>query len=63
LSSDKREWFDSLMDDAQNAADMGNMRTLYNITKTICNERPHVNTAINHKDSKTITDNSSRLAR
>jgi len=50
-------------DDAQNAADMGNMRALYDITKTVCNERPCVNNAINDKDSRTITDDSSRLAR
>ena len=51
------------MDDAQHAADMGNMKALYGITKTICNERPHKNTAINDKGGKTITDDSSRLAR
>ena len=50
-------------DDAQNAADMGNMRALYDITKTVCNERPCVNNAINDKDGRTITDDSSRLAR
>ena len=37
LKCDKREWLNSLMDDAQHAADMGNMKTLYEITKTICN--------------------------
>ena len=63
LKSDKREWLNSLMDDAQHAADMGNMKTLYGITKTICNERTHKNTAINDKGGKTITDDSSRLAR
>ena len=51
------------MDDAQLAADMGNMKTLYEIAKTICNERTHQNTAINDKGGKTITDDSSRLAR
>ena len=51
------------MDDAQLAADMGNMKTLYGITKTICNERTHKNTAINDRGGKTITDDSSRLAR
>ena len=35
--SDKRECLNSLMDDAQHAADMGNMKTRYGITKTICN--------------------------
>ena len=41
LKSDKRKWLNSLMDDAQRAVDMGNMKTLYGITKTICNERTH----------------------
>ena len=63
LKSDKREWLNSLMDDAQHATDMGNMKTLYEITKTICNEGTHKNTAINDKGGKTITDDSSRLAR
>ena len=63
LKSDKREWLNSLMDDAQHAANMGNMKTLYGITKTICSERTHKNTAINDKGGKTITDDSSRLAR
>ena len=62
LNSDKREWLKSLMDDAEHAADMGNMKTLYGITKTIWNEGTHKNTAINDKDGKTITDDSSRLA-
>ena len=39
------------------------MKTLYGITKTICNKRTHKNTAINDKGGKTITDDSSRLAR
>ena len=63
LKSDNREWPNSLMDDAQHPADMGNMKTLYEITKTICNEGTHKNTAINDKGGKTITDDSSRLAR
>ena len=63
LKSDKREWPNSLMDDAQHAAYMGNMKTLYEITKTICNEGTHKNTAINDKGGKTTTDDSSRLAR
>ena len=55
LKSDKRELLDSLMDDAQHAADMGNMETLYEIAKTIYNEGTHKNTAINDKGGKTIT--------
>ena len=63
LKSAKREWLNSLLGDAQHAADMGNMKTLYRITKIICNEGTHKNTAINHKGVKTITDDSSRLVR
>ena len=63
LKTDKREWLNSLMDDAQHTADMGNMKTLYGITKTICKEGPHKNIAINNKGGKTITDDSSRLPR
>ena len=63
LKSDKREWLNSLLDDAQHAVDVGNMKTLYSITKTICIEGTHKNTAIKDKGGKTITDDSSRLAR
>ena len=58
-----REWLNSPMDDAEHTADMGNKKTLYEITKAICNGRTHKNTTINDKDGKTITDDSSRLAR
>ena len=47
----------------KHAVDMGNMKTLYRITKTICNEGTLKNTAINDKGGKTITGDSSRLAR
>ena len=52
------------MDDAQHATDIGNMKTLYGITKPLAiNEWTHKNTAVNDKGGKTITDDSSRLAR
>ena len=63
LKPDKRVWFNCLMDDAQYAADMGNMKTLYGITKTICNEGTHKNIAINDKGGKSITDDSRRFTR
>lgn len=49
LKSDKREWFNSLIDDAQHAPDVGNMKTLYGITKTVCHEATHKNTVIYDK--------------
>ena len=61
LKSVKREWLNSLMDDAQHAADKANTKTLYGITKTLCNEGTPKNTAINDKGGKTITDDSSGL--
>ena len=63
LKSDKREWLNSLMDDAQYASDMGSMKTLYGITKAICNKGTYKNTAIKDKGGKTITDDSSTLGR
>ena len=65
LKSDKieLEGLNSLMDDAQHAVDVGKMKTLYRITKTICNDGTQENTAINDKGGKTITDDSSKLAR
>ena len=61
MKSVKREWLNSLMDDAQHAADKANTKTLYGITETLCNEGTHKNTAINDKGGKTITDDSSGL--
>ena len=63
MKSDKREWLNSLLDDADHATDMGNMKTLHGITKTVCNEGTHKNTAIKDKGGKTITDDSSSFAR
>ena len=63
LKYDKRVWLNSLINDAQHAADMGNMKTLYGITKYAMREPTRIITAINDKGGKTITDDSSGLAR
>lgn len=63
FKEDKRKWLNDQMDDAQKTADMGNMKTLYEITKSICNEKPRNSTAINDKEEKTITEDSARLTR
>ena len=63
LKYDKKVWLNSLINDAQHVADMGNMKTLYGITKYAMREPTRIITAINDKGGKTITDDSSRLAR
>ena len=63
LKEDRRKWLSDQMDDAQKAKDMGNMKTLYEITKSICNDKPRNSTAINDKEGRTITEDSARLTR
>ncbi|PFX16654.1 Transposon TX1 uncharacterized 149 kDa protein [Stylophora pistillata] len=63
LKEDKQKWLNDQMDDAQKAVDMDNMKTLYKITKSICNEKPCNSATINNKEGKTITEDSARLTR
>ena len=51
--SDKRKWMNGIASEAEDAARKQHMRTLYGLTKVLCNERS--------KSSTTILDKSSNL--
>ncbi|PIK41764.1 endonuclease-reverse transcriptase [Apostichopus japonicus] len=63
MRSDKRKWVDSLAGDAQRAAENGQMKTLYELTKTICNEKPRHATGVKDKQGNIITDEEGKRTR
>lgn len=48
-----------MMEDTQKAANMGNMKTLHEMTKNICNN----NATVNDKEGNTITETAAKLTR
>ena len=40
LRRDKREWAYDIAKEAENAANVGNMKGVYNATRKLCNDRP-----------------------
>ena len=55
-------WLNNQVDDGQKAADMRNMKSLYEITKCICNDEPCNSISINEKEGNNIAEDLSRLA-
>ena len=55
MRKDKRDWLDRLASDAETAANNGNMKGVYDITKTICKERQRQVDNIRDKDGKLLT--------
>ncbi len=60
---DKRKWVENLANDAQKAAENGQMKTLYDITKKICNDKPRQSEAVKNKHGQIITDDEGRKKR
>ena len=48
---------------AQKAFDNGHMKTLYGITKNICNDKCHGSTAIKDRDNNVITEEVRKMER
>ena len=46
IRSDKRKWMDDIAKEAEDTAGNQHMRTLYRLTKTLCNERPRRSVAV-----------------
>lgn len=53
---DKREWAESLALEAENAAQMGRMKTVYDITKKLSNEKRKVMESVRDKAGHLITE-------
>ena len=50
IRRDKRNWTDWIAKEAEEAANKQQMMTLYNLTQTLCNEKPRQSTAVNNRE-------------
>ena len=60
MRQDKRKWADHLAMEAEEAARNGRMKEVYDITKTLSNDKPKTTNAVKDKCGNLITE---RLAR
>ena len=54
---DKRNWSEGMAKEAEEAASMQHMKTRYNLTKTICNDKPRPSTVVNDRNGNALTSN------
>ncbi len=55
LRADKREWANALAREAEEAARNGNLKEVYEVTKTLCNDRPRRMNMVRDQDGKLLT--------
>lgn len=55
LRADKREWANALASEAEEAARNGNLKEVYEVTKTLCNDRPRRMNMVKDQDGKLLT--------
>jgi len=55
LRAGKREWANALAREAEEAARKGNLKEVYEVTKTLCNERPRRMNMVKDQDGKLLT--------
>ena len=55
IKADKRKWLENIATEAEDAARKQHMRTLYGLTKTLCNERQRRSTAVFDKEGNLIS--------
>ena len=58
MRKDKRQWLDRLATEAETAANQGNMKGVYDITKQLCNERPKSIGMVKSKNGNILTKDS-----
>ena len=63
VRKDKRKWADELASEAERPAGNGRMNELYQITKTLCNEKPKTCNTVKDKDGNLLTNYSVRRKR
>ena len=54
IKADKRKWMENIASEAEDAARKQHMKTLYGLTKILCNERPRQSTAVLDKNGNLI---------
>ena len=55
LRADKREWANALAREAEEAARNGNLKEVYEVTKTLCRDRPRRMNMVKDQDGKLLT--------
>ena len=60
ICRDKRNWSEGIAKEAEEAASMQQMKTLYSLTKTICNNKPRQSTVVNDRNGNALTSNENR---
>ena len=55
IRSDKRKWMDDIAKEAEDAAGNQHIRTLYRLTKTLCNERQRRSVTVLDKDGNLLS--------
>ena len=55
VQADKKKWIDGIADEAEEAARNQHMKTIYTLTKLLCNDRPKQCTAVKDKDGEIIS--------
>ena len=63
MRKDKRKWADELASEAERAAGNVRMKELYQITKTLCNEKSKTCNTVKDKDGNLLTEDSERRKR
>ena len=63
MRNDKRKWIDNLATNAEKAAGNGRMKELYEITRTLSNDRSKTSNAVKDKDGNLLTEESARRER
>ena len=59
----KRNWGDEIAKEAEETANKQHMKTLYNLTQTLCNEKPREGTAVNDRNGNVLTSIKDRRKR
>ena len=63
LRRDKREWTDALIGEAENASEKGQLKTVYDITKIVCNQHKKTNYAVKDRNGNLLTAKTEVLER
>ena len=63
IHRDKRNWTEGIAKEAEEAANKQLMKTLYNLTKTICNDKPRQSTVVNDRNCDALTNSEDRTKR
>lgn len=63
MRNDRKKWTEDMITDAERAANNGHMKTVYEITRVLSNERRGMPTAIKDKDGKILSSQEERKRR